>query len=596
MTDRNVVPELALDFIVQSTPLPTCVLLTPGVPTNWQVILEKAGHTVVVTRQIDPTDWPTQCFDWVLICDALLAARDAIACLKRAAQRLSPSGKLVAIIANSRHIAQRVAALTGELDPPDCMTRPSRRQFSKDLLLEAARLAALHVHRLQASRPADSPSSGTQTDPAVIRALLAKQGRDDTLDEQCYVLEMGLTSPPDGQSYVRQGTRSLRVLALTDAVDSGIAKIRLHMPLDAFAERGCRHVRYDAFGLVTEDSLRWADVVVIQRGACGHAQRAAEWCLARGKPYVYEIDDLLTELPPFMSHHVGYIRNKPLMEDLIRGAAAVTVTNEHLRTALTHLNQRIWICPNFHIPRREPIRRPGIEPDAPVHLLIAHTDKILLDFFTPVLLQAHQTWGARIEIVAIGPIGETLANAGIPCRQLPIIPLEDFIPTLSAMPNTVAMIPLDDSKFSSCKSAIKFFDYAQGGITTICSDVSPYKDVVVHGHTGLLAENSVQAWLSCIERLIEQPTERVRLACAAQDEVIVDHDLQHAARAWQQVFDELAPDDVAVQLPPQASKQKSSFKKLKDYLRKKNQQRKVRRRLIKATLAAKAADAAESEH
>ena len=53
----------------------------------------------------------------------------------------------------------------------------------------------------------------------------------------------------------------------------------------------------------------------------------------------------------------------------------------------------------------------------------------------------------------------------------------------------VAIIPLVDIQFNSCKSAIKYYEMTLAGIPSIVQDVSPYKDVIENNYNGFIARN-----------------------------------------------------------------------------------------------------------
>ena len=79
------------------------------------------------------------------------------------------------------------------------------------------------------------------------------------------------------------------------------------------------------------------------------------------------------------------------------------------------------------------------------------------------------------------------------------MPRGDFIAWVRTLPNAVAVIPLEDSRFAACKSAIKWMEYAEAGIPVLCSDVRPYRDVIESGRTGWLVANEAEAWDRAIQ-------------------------------------------------------------------------------------------------
>ncbi len=87
---------------------------------------------------------------------------------------------------------------------------------------------------------------------------------------------------------------------------------------------------------------------------------------------------------------------------------------------------------------------------------------------------------------------------------------------LSHSDNTIGLVPLDDSRFSRSKSAVKYLDYASAGIPAICSKVAPYANVVEHGVTGVLCENDTEAWVEAIYELVQSASKRQSLGESAR--------------------------------------------------------------------------------
>lgn len=68
---------------------------------------------------------------------------------------------------------------------------------------------------------------------------------------------------------------------------------------------------------------------------------------------------------------------------------------------------------------------------------------------------------------------------------------------------TVGLAPLADTLFNRSKTNNKYREYAAAGYASIYSDIPPYADCVVDGVSGLLVENSPEAWYGAISRLLD---------------------------------------------------------------------------------------------
>jgi hypothetical protein len=77
-------------------------------------------------------------------------------------------------------------------------------------------------------------------------------------------------------------------------------------------------------------------------------------------------------------------------------------------------------------------------------------------------------------IVCIGPPGHFLPETGLPVQTPANMHYPGCKAFLATLDNTIGIIPLDDSRFSGCKSPVKHLDFSPAGIAAICSDVPPY--------------------------------------------------------------------------------------------------------------------------
>lgn len=79
----------------------------------------------------------------------------------------------------------------------------------------------------------------------------------------------------------------------------------------------------------------------------------------------------------------------------------------------------------------------------------------------------------------------------------------------------IGIAPLIDTSFNVCKSGIKFYDYSALGLSSICSRVAAYEDVVDDGLNGMLVDNNVFSWYQALRSLILNENLRLKLATSA---------------------------------------------------------------------------------
>jgi glycosyltransferase involved in cell wall biosynthesis len=332
---------------------------------------------------------------------------------------------------------------------------------------------------------------------------------------------------------------TLRVLAASVDAGSLITAIRVADPLRAALARRGGELRLESYQYVSHADLAWARVFVAQRGVGRRHWRLMRQMRERGGAVIYEIDDLLTEMAPHLAHHAYMERARPWVQRCLELADIVTAATPRLADALGVPSERCRIVPNAALACEDrPLPEP--DPEAPVTLLFASSDHLAGDGLLPALqaLQALQTSvGARLQVVGIGTAGADLAAVGIEVRRVPPLPRPQFADFARKLPNVVAVIPLDDSRFSACKSAIKWFDYAEVGVPTLASDLSPYRDVIRNDDTGALVANDEAAWDAALRRAIDDAGWRRRIATAARAEVRQRHHFGRTVEAWSQALD-----------------------------------------------------------
>lgn len=607
-SNRNNSHTLALDFIQSIKPAGLRILEVGCSTGYFGSHLRQLGHHVTgveldqnsaalaraVLDEVHCTpieefyaEYPNRKFDIICFGDVLEHLYDPKSVLERSAKQLAPDGRIVSSVPNIGHGCIRGTLLEGEWNYSDLgiLDRTHIRFFTKKTLIELFHGAGLYIEKIQSVRLSVTQAGdicGIKLKADTL-ATLSDIRNDATIHDFQYVVSAKpALCDMQKRSAELVNRDPLKILVLCDSPSYTITKIRIELPLTDFADAACRELRLKAFDEAKSRDLLWGDVVVVQRGASKKSVRLIQQARELGIPIIYEIDDLLVELPDFLGHHKGYIKNQGLIEKSIRNATLVTVTNANLKSALSHLNNNISICPNYANPMEINMSPGDMHTGVgPVNLFVAASDKVKVDFLIPALKAIQEKYKDGVVIHCIGPIVEKIVDGGVNCTMTPILSHSEFIPFLKKHANAVGVIPLDDSKFSSCKSAVKYFDYSQAGLAVACSKVSPYLDVIDHGRTGLLSLNTTESWVDILSRLIDSRELRETLTTAAQQEISTKHSLAQTVEAWSQAFEVLAPNGQIKSLPVSALRLKARLHELRDKLRNINQRRKMRRALNK---------------
>ena len=100
---------------------------------------------------------------------------------------------------------------------------------------------------------------------------------------------------------------------------------------------------------------------------------------------------------------------------------------------------------------------------------------------------------------------------------------------------------LDDSRFSACKSPVKYLDFSLAGIPAVCSDVPPYNDCVIDGENGILCTNTEDDWYQAIRELVLSVSRRTQIARAARRFCASEFPMKQAAACWNEVLANTQP-------------------------------------------------------
>jgi hypothetical protein len=325
----------------------------------------------------------------------------------------------------------------------------------------------------------------------------------------------------------------MKLLAVSADIHSVIADIRLVTPLRALCTQQGWSLALRSFHDCLHADLSAADVLVVQRAVSARGWRLQRAMRQRGAAVVYDIDDLLTEIAPHISNHTAMKARQAELRRCLAESDVVSVATARLGKLLadTVALPVMQVVPNYSLADEQPLPTQG---PGRLTLLLASSEHLDTDFIFPAL-RALQ--GPGLQIVVVGPPGAAFEAAGLVVRREPLRPRADFLALARSLPNPVAVIPLEDSRFAAGKSAVKWFDYAEIGIPTLASRHSPYLDVIDDGHTGWLVDNDAATWLRALQAVIAEPVERLRVAAAARQVVRERHGLQQSVAAWQRAIE-----------------------------------------------------------
>ena len=247
--------------------------------------------------------------------------------------------------------------------------------------------------------------------------------------------------------------------------------------------------------------LQRADVVVFSRNTRPHALAAA---LAARKPFIYDIDDDLFDIPPGYGNALAAGEREQL-ERYLASADLVRAYSEPLAARVRRLNpraQRVDCAVDWGLlPESPPPRDPS-----KVRVVYATSrwrEDALASLFTEDVGRLLDAYAGRVEVFFWGYHPPEL-------RGRPGVRLVEFTPNYDSFFRAfaragfdVGLAPLLDDDFHRSKCNNKFREFAACRIAGVYSDVEVYSACVEDGRTGLLVSGGRGSWFDAVSRLVE---------------------------------------------------------------------------------------------
>lgn len=319
--------------------------------------------------------------------------------------------------------------------------------------------------------------------------------------------------------------------------------------VDPYEKSGINLIKGNMGDVAYPELVSQADIVLFQRDYPRYTfvyERILKLARTQGKPVVFDLDDLLLNLPEDHPDRLVYYYTDAVLP-MVKAVAEVdlvTASTLPLCDCLRQFNPNVRILPNYlddRLWRFIPPRLPKSDRSSVVITYMgseSHTPD--LQKITPVLLNLLRRYGNRVRLDVLGvpltPELDTLSN--VVFAPLKSIVYKEFVDYFMSQSYDVAIAPLGDNLFNRCKSGIKFLEYSALGIPGVYSRLDPYFGLVENGVNGYLA-STLDEWEEYLIQLIENPDLRYEMAQKAQETVKRDWLLSQHAHQWLDVYSDL---------------------------------------------------------
>ncbi len=290
-----------------------------------------------------------------------------------------------------------------------------------------------------------------------------------------------------------------------------------------------------------------ADIVLIQRNFPereADVQAVLSAARAAGLPVVYELDDLLTELPDYHPDYRHFRKARAACLNAALQADAVIASTPFIADYLRPLNPNVHMFPNYLQdqlwPRAlAPIRPPTDE--VVIGFMGGHSHIPDVEMLAPVLLRlARKYWRTlRLRFWGAPPPPFVRGWANVDALNPYLVSYAEFVPYFAAQHADIFIAPLLDNDFNRGKSHLKFLEYGMLGVPGVYSNLPTYDRIVRHGENGFLA-GTEEEWEARLTELIECSDLRRTLGAAARRTVQDDWLLSAHAHHLKEIYENLA--------------------------------------------------------
>lgn len=262
--------------------------------------------------------------------------------------------------------------------------------------------------------------------------------------------------------------------------------------------------------------IQKADVILIQRQCHDVAFQSTQRLLNLGKIIISEIDDNIWSIPPDTENlHKFWSKDRIKgLEKILSLSNAVTVSTKPLAKIVKQFNPNVYIVPNLVVfePKMKKVET------GKIRIGWAGSESHMPDFTPDIqlaLLDIKEKYKDKVDLVMFGIIPNMLFT------QVSFYMFEQpqlYFGKLHNLGLDIGIVPNRDNMFNSCRSNLKFIEYSSVKAATIASSTETYRETIINGQTGILVKkNSRKEWFHAIRNLIENETERRKMADKAFD-------------------------------------------------------------------------------
>ena len=299
---------------------------------------------------------------------------------------------------------------------------------------------------------------------------------------------------------------------------AGCGYIRCMFPAMLLSQIGYKNIRFlPSYGIhFINDGAFYKNqlFIMFQRSATPDQLKLVQYFRNKIKqptntPLIYEIDDLLTDIPSWNYASDFYKKYSDIAIEIMKNMDGMMVSTNKLKQVYSQYNNKIRVQPNHLVKgfwgeakyKETTNKKPRVLwAGSGNHF--SNKEGVRGGDFGDKLLQFMNRTTDKYQWVIVGGCPMELRN-NKRIEHIGWINLFNYPNYLQSLNIDLAIAPLEQNLFNECKSNIKALEYTASGIPGIYTNIEPYKDLTVVCDTEEWMIHEIETHLSNRNKLKE---------------------------------------------------------------------------------------------
>ncbi|MFD3167015.1 glycosyltransferase family 4 protein [Herpetosiphon sp. NSE202] len=263
--------------------------------------------------------------------------------------------------------------------------------------------------------------------------------------------------------------------------------------------------------------------VIVQREAALIGAPIIERWFSRRVPVIFDFDDAIF-LPTDPKRSInGWLsrlaRPTSKTDQLLSFSRMVWAGNSYLADYARRFNQHVHVIPTVVDCQQ---CQPRSVPNSQICTLGwigSHSTARYLEQLRPVLSQLAERYRFRLLVVGTA---QAIEIAGVECLNLDWQQAREWHDFQQI---DIGLYPIEADLWAEGKCGLKAIQYGAAAIPSVCSAVGVNQQIIEHGQTGFLANNTAE-WAEYLGRLLEDGQLRQQMGQAARQKIEAEYSVQ----------------------------------------------------------------------